>query len=286
MRSIRSSRVARWRYNEAEAVPSSAATRRMVTAANPSASATVIAAVVICSRLHSAGRPMFDSETGRSQIGTRVMAHRPCDRRSQRDTVLCDRRPQSGLPTQVGRTGTSTTQLLTRRAFDHRVATTPPPTRPGRVVDTMFAGLTPVQEILFVPLKLRALDCRSQQPDPRRHRLGRARREDRLRLHPPAGREDPGGRARGAREDPGRPRTRIRRAPPARGGARPGLRSGPPGAPVRPTVGRRLVRRRPSRGRPAARAPPARPRTADRCRSDRTSAAAGGSTGSPPTGPR
>lgn len=40
IRSTRSSRVDTWRYSDAAPVPSSAATRRIVTAARPSASAT------------------------------------------------------------------------------------------------------------------------------------------------------------------------------------------------------------------------------------------------------
>jgi hypothetical protein len=52
-------------------VPISDATRRMVTAANPSASATAIAARVIWARVCSAGRPT-PVDSGRIQIISRA----------------------------------------------------------------------------------------------------------------------------------------------------------------------------------------------------------------------
>jgi len=65
--------------------PSSLATRRIVTAASPSASATEIAAVVICSRLSSAGRPVVPRPRGAIQISSRTITTSLCEQRTQSD---------------------------------------------------------------------------------------------------------------------------------------------------------------------------------------------------------
>ncbi len=71
IRSMSSSRPATYRYSEAAPVPSPAATRRIDTAASPSASAMAIAAATISAWVCPAGRPAGVAWPGRAGgVGT------------------------------------------------------------------------------------------------------------------------------------------------------------------------------------------------------------------------